>query len=611
MNKKNKTGLLLFASFFILSGIYNTASATTVTSSLVTTSTLTITVGVGFAVPSSTAGLFCDQPVTGSLIPGLGHCPNSKGYYAETVFIDGVSQGTANISCTKNNSLIASCGHIINKTKVSSCTYTTSVATWGACNSSGIQYATSYNYATVAGESCVDKAPSSRACTPVVEPSVPVCAFSNTPDSQIFDINGGLSDGDPTQRSLWGSAKKEFFESVNVPAGVYDVETMSWDGYLSRPLSSEQLAEQWKIDFLDVSGNKLATVGPTTDIVDFVVQDTKTDFFGSIVLSGDSNALRIFSSSYPLGGDSVTPVCIKITKKPEPLVPLCSFLNEPGSQILDINGGLERSNPITSRLNSITPEFFRDINLLAGSYSVETMSWDGYSVRPFTPSQSAEIFNVDFIDSNGLKLATVGPTTDIADFIVQDTKIDSFGPVILSKDAVKVKLRHGGVAPYTDNSVIPVCVKFTKAPDTLPSLNFHANPTAVTYNGSSDLIWSTTNASSCWASGDWTGWKANTGGNEVQYNITSDKTYELECWNSAGVSTGIKSVNINSVCTPDTNCATSPIVWSGVCNGDCSLGTTGVETGSCNNGCSGIGATTKPCDLDCSADIKRYIETTE
>lgn len=83
-----------------------------------------------------------------------------------------------------------------------------------------------------------------------------------------------------------------------------------------------------------------------------------------------------------------------------------------------------------------------------------------------------------------------------------------------------------------------------------PSLSFGASPNPVTWNNSVTLSWTTTSATSCWASGDWTGWKSNWGGSETISGITSPKTYILECWNSANETTGqrVISVGVNYYC---------------------------------------------------------------
>ena len=63
-----------------------------------------------------------------------------------------------------------------------------------------------------------------------------------------------------------------------------------------------------------------------------------------------------------------------------------------------------------------------------------------------------------------------------------------------------------------------------------------ANPTTVDYDGSSTLTWSSTNAASCTASGDWSGNKAISGSQVMTINnITADKHYVITCTGTGGV----------------------------------------------------------------------------
>ncbi len=78
-----------------------------------------------------------------------------------------------------------------------------------------------------------------------------------------------------------------------------------------------------------------------------------------------------------------------------------------------------------------------------------------------------------------------------------------------------------------------------------PTLFFTANPSSVDYGKTSNLSWTTSHVQSCYASGDWRGWKSNTGGSQSTDSLTSSKTYSLECWNSQGDSTGRKTVTVN------------------------------------------------------------------
>src|SRR3989344_1631790 len=84
-----------------------------------------------------------------------------------------------------------------------------------------------------------------------------------------------------------------------------------------------------------------------------------------------------------------------------------------------------------------------------------------------------------------------------------------------------------------------------------PTISISANSTSVSYNASATLTWSSTNATSCSASGNWSGVKT-TSGNESTGSLTSSKIYTLTCSgvggsvsNSAAVTVGTQPVIVN------------------------------------------------------------------
>ena len=122
----------------------------------------------------------------------------------------------------------------------------------------------------------------------------------------------------------------------------------------------------------------------------------------------------------------------------------------------------------------------------------------------------------------------------------------------------------------------------------LPTLTLTASPTSIIYNNASTLSWTTTNATSCTASGDWTGAKTNTGGSQSTGNLTATKNYSLECTNAAG-SSGKQTVTVD-VCNNECSIGDSPI-----CSGD-NLYTCGsYDADICND----LGSTN--CPYGCSA----------
>jgi hypothetical protein len=124
-------------------------------------------------------------------------------------------------------------------------------------------------------------------------------------------------------------------------------------------------------------------------------------------------------------------------------------------------------------------------------------------------------------------------------------------------------------------------IAFNCAANSDPTLNFTADPIAIDPGGSSSLIWSTTNVTSCWAesaSPDWNGWinPVSAGSRPESPATTTD--YYLECWNDAvtpAVSTGKKKVTITvnpppciKNCNNDSSTCAG-VVYSDGCGGSC------------------------------------------
>src|SRR6266852_616980 len=69
-----------------------------------------------------------------------------------------------------------------------------------------------------------------------------------------------------------------------------------------------------------------------------------------------------------------------------------------------------------------------------------------------------------------------------------------------------------------------------------PTASISASPTIVNSGGAAMLTWSSTNTTSCNASGGWTGALA-TGGSQSTGALAADTTYSLSCSGSGGTST--------------------------------------------------------------------------
>ena len=71
-------------------------------------------------------------------------------------------------------------------------------------------------------------------------------------------------------------------------------------------------------------------------------------------------------------------------------------------------------------------------------------------------------------------------------------------------------------------------------PTPSPTVTLSADPTTVYIGNSTTLTWTSTNASSCAASGDWTGSKSTSGNEDAQVTKEGTSTYTITCTNSSG-----------------------------------------------------------------------------
>ena len=89
-----------------------------------------------------------------------------------------------------------------------------------------------------------------------------------------------------------------------------------------------------------------------------------------------------------------------------------------------------------------------------------------------------------------------------------------------------------------------------------PTVSIAANPTSVSSGGSSTLTWSSTDATSCTASGGWSGSKA-TSGTQSLSNLTSTATYTLTCTGAGGTSSPA-SATVTVTAPGDTQAPSTP-----------------------------------------------------
>ena len=79
-----------------------------------------------------------------------------------------------------------------------------------------------------------------------------------------------------------------------------------------------------------------------------------------------------------------------------------------------------------------------------------------------------------------------------------------------------------------------------------PTISLAASPSTIATNTNSTLSWTVTDATSCTASGGWTGSKNATSGSEVSASLTADTTFTLACTGAGGTTTDSVTVTVGS-----------------------------------------------------------------
>ncbi|TSC91333.1 MAG: serine threonine rich antigen [Parcubacteria group bacterium Licking1014_17] len=325
--------------------------------------------------------------------------------------------------------------------------------------------------------------------TPTSSPTELKCPISNAANRTIFTF--------PERNSEYIRANRTQEEatfgpdSFNLASGIYKVTLVSFDWH-SIYGGQNQSNEQYKV-ILKNGGATVATSNASADIPES--QDWQTTVTNTaLALTGAANSITAIHAFYPTSNaNSLIPICAAFDLvQQQPVLPTVN---------IKANGS---DGPITIDYNTSTTLSWTSKNATS---CVASNGWSGTKATSGSESTgnltSNHTYTITCSNANG-----------------SDT------------DSVTVKVRQQEVLPTVD----------IKA-------NGSDGPITVDYNTSANLSWTSSNATSCVASDDWSGSKA-TSGSESTGNLTSNKTFTITCNNQFGSDTDSVTVKVRQATLP-------------------------------------------------------------
>jgi hypothetical protein len=117
----------------------------------------------------------------------------------------------------------------------------------------------------------------------------------------------------------WTGLPYERTVAAAMPAGVYSIDTVAYDGSPDRETDTPQPNEQYIVQFLDDDDVVIAETGATADLADSVLEATWAGSLGTVVLDRAAvtiRALHVLPGVYTPTANSVMPVCVGWTLVP-------------------------------------------------------------------------------------------------------------------------------------------------------------------------------------------------------------------------------------------------------------------------------------------------------
>jgi hypothetical protein len=206
--------------------------------------------------------------------------------------------------------------------------------------------------------------------------------------------------------------------------------------------------------------------------------------------------------------------------------------------------GTSGTSTVSPTANSTYTLTCSGTNVTSGSNSV-SITVNPVTVSAPTISFSASPSSVNTGGSSNLSWSSTNATTCTASGAWSGTKATSGSLTVSPTGNSTYTLTCTG----TNGSTVSQSATVSVVSVSLPTVSISASPTVVTSGNSSTITWSSTNATTCTASGAWSGTRATSG--SLTVSPTTDSVYSLTC-SGLGGSSSLQSVSINVTATDST-----------------------------------------------------------
>ena len=204
----------------------------------------------------------------------------------------------------------------------------------------------------------------------------------------------------------------------------------------------------------------------------------------------------------------------------------------------------------------------QNATLVAGNYRITLAEWDDHANQKNCVQsgncpaewwqQPNERYHLNLVKPGGALFGTSGDTLELGDD--EDLRTDVTNANIVLPDLASVQPFHSDTYPdeSNSNSIVALCAAFDRlAP---PGITISADPISVDPNGTTEIVWESTNATSCEASGGSEGWPFTDGpleGSWTSGSLTDPSyTYVLTCTGPGGESSDSVTVTVGDQGTP-------------------------------------------------------------